>query len=575
MEFRILGPLEVVREDRILRLGSGKQLALVAVLLLHANETVSVDRLVDELWDESPPPTAAKIVRNYVSLLRRELGDRLVTRSPGYLLRVEEGELDSDRLERAVQSGDLDDLIEALALWHGPPLSQFTYEPFAQSEVARLEALRLTAIEKRIDAELALGRHASVIPELEALVQQHPLRERLYQLLMLALYRSGRQGEALEAYRRARLVLDEQLGIEPGPALRELERSILNQDESLAAPEPEPGRPETASARRRGFAWAAAALVVGIVAVAALLTVRDSSGGLPEIPPNYVGAIDPESGEIVAAIPVGVRPGPIAYGAGSVWVGNLGDRNLTRIDPEQRSAAAAVSLDNRTPTGLAVGAGAVWVAHGLSGELARVESTFTELTHSLEIATSPHGSPTGAVAVGAGYVWGVYGDSTLARIDPGSVRLAGTTLAGFTPSAVVVGAEAVWVANSGGATVDRFDPTTFEEGPIRTFTVGRRPSGIAYGDGVVWIANRGDDNVTRIDPSEGSAITIPVGDEPAAVAVGAGSVWVANAGDGTVSRIDPLESEVVRTIDVGNVPAGVAVGGGFVWVTAQAPLSTT
>jgi YVTN family beta-propeller protein len=571
MEFRILGPLEVVDEDRTLSLGSGKQLALVAVLLLHRNEAVSVDRLVDELWDQSPPPTAAKIVRNYVSLLRRELDDRLVTRPPGYLLRVEDGELDSARLERAVADGDLEELTVALGLWRGPPLSQFTYEPFAQSEITRLDALRLAAVEKRIDAELGLGRHASVIPELEALVQQHPLREHLYGLLMLALYRSGRQADALETYRRARLALDQELGIEPGPALRELERGILNQDESLEAPAPPERDAEPPPARRRSVLLIAAALVVALVTVYGFLVLRDASSGLPGIPPNYVGAIEPSGGEIVAAIPVGVRPGPVAYGAGSLWVGNLGDRNLTRIDPVLHTATETVSIDNATPTGLAVGDGAVWVAHGLTGDLSRIESTFTELTHSLDVADTPHGSPTGSVAIGAGYVWAVFGDSTLARIDPGPVRLVGTALAGFTPSAVVVSPEGVWVANSGGASVDLFDPTTFEEGPLRPVTVGRRPSALAFGEGSIWVANRGDDTVTRIDPPAGSAITIEVGDEPAAVTVGAGAVWVANAGDRTVSRIDPAENEVDRTIDVESVPAGIAFGAGLVWVTAQAP----
>src|SRR5438093_9207795 len=139
MEFRVLGPLEVEHDDRALKLGSGKQLALVAVLLLNANEAVSTDQLVDELWGESPPPTAAKIVRNYVSVLRRELGDRLVTQPPGYLLRVEEGELDSERLERAIRRGDAEGLTAALALWRGKPFAQFTYEPFARQEIERLE----------------------------------------------------------------------------------------------------------------------------------------------------------------------------------------------------------------------------------------------------------------------------------------------------------------------------------------------------------------------------------------------------------------------------------------------------
>ena len=568
MEFRILGPLEVLDGDRILRLGSGRQLALVAVLLLHANETVSVDQLVDELWGESPPPTAAKIVRNSISLLRRELGERLVTQPPGYLLRVEEGELDSRSLEQAVESARLDDLADALARWRGSPLSQFAYEPFAQTEIARLEELRLTAVEARIDAQLALGRHAPAIPELETLVQQHPLRERLCGQLMLALYRSGRQAEALDAYRRTRSRLAEQLGIEPGTDLRELERKILNQDDSLGPP---PSVPSERPGARRPLVLAAAAFVLAAAAAVAFVATRDSAGGLSEVLPNYVGVIDPRSNTIVAAIPVGIRPGPVAAGAGSIWVGNLQDRSLTRVDPLQRAAAATISLENRTPSGLAVGAGAVWVAHGPRGELSRVEPQFGEVTRTIEVTPPPYGTPFGSVTVFRGFVWTTYGDSTLARIRPGTVRIAGSALAGASPAAVAAGSGSVWVANSGDATVHRFDPTTFEEGSIRTITVGRRPTGIAYGEGAIWVANLEDDTVTRIDPGTNSASTIRVGDRPAAVAVSPGAVWVANSGDGTVSRIDTESNDVTRTIETRNVPAGIAAGAGFVWVTVQKP----
>jgi len=569
MEFRILGPLEVVDEGRILRLGSGRQLALVALLLLHANETISVDRLVDELWGESPPPTAAKIVRNSISLLRRELGDRLVTQPPGYLLRVEERELDSERLERAVDSGDLENLSEALALWRGQPLSQFAYERFAQNEIARLEELRLTAVEARVEAQLALARHTSAIAELEALVQQHPLRERLCGQLMLALYRSGRQAEALEVYQRTRRSLDDQLGIEPGPALRELERKILNQDESLGTPLA--AVPAEVSGRRRPLSLAAAAFVLAVAAAVAFVATRDSGGGLSEVGPNYVGVIDPKTNTIVAAIPVGIRPGPVAAGAGSIWVANLQDRNLTRIDPGQRRAVAAISLDNRTPTGLAVGAGAVWVAHGPRGELSRVEPQFGEVTRTIAVTPPPYGTPFGSVTVFRGYVWAAYGDSTLTRIRPGAVRLSGSTLTGASPAAVTAGSGSVWVANAGDASVQRFDPTTFEEGPIKPITVGRRPTAIAYGEGAIWVANLEEDTISRIDPGTNSTFTIRVGDRPAAVAVGAGAVWVANSGDGTVSRIDPAKREVVRTIETLNAPAGIAAGDDFVWVAVQAP----
>ena len=378
MEFRILGPLEVVRDGRALPLGSGRQLALVAALLLHRNEVVSVDRLVDELWDGSPPPTAAKIVRNNVSLLRKELGERLVTRPPGYLLRVEQGELDSERLEQAVESAELDELNEALALWRGPPLSEFTYERFAESEIARLEELRLAAIEARVDADLEHGRHASLIPDLESLVQRHPLRERLHGQLMVALYRSGRQAEALETYQRARRVLDEQLGIEPGPGLRDLERRILVQDESLAAP---PGQvPELLRRWRTGRVALVVAGIVAAIVLPALVALRDDGGRGADVPPNYVGLIDPRAGEVRSAVPVGIRPGPIAAGAGSIWVGNLDDRSLTRIDLRRREAVATVSLNGRTPTGIALSDNEVWVAHGRGGEVSRVEPRFGQTT---------------------------------------------------------------------------------------------------------------------------------------------------------------------------------------------------
>jgi DNA-binding SARP family transcriptional activator/streptogramin lyase len=569
MEFRVLGPLEVVDDGRALQLGSGRQLALVAVLLLHANEAVSVDRLVDELWGEAPPSTAAKIVRNSVSLLRRELGDRLVTQAPGYLLRVEHGELDSRRLERAIESGELRELTDALASWRGSPLSQFAYEEFAQTEIARLEELRLTALEAKLQAELERGRHATAVGELQLLLREHPLRERLCGLTMLALYRSGRQADALGAFERTRRALDEELGIVPGPALRELHRKILEQDESLGPP-PAAARDVIRSRRLPPSLAAAAALVLAVAAVAGFLVTRDSVGGLGAVPPNHVGVIDPETGAIVAAIPVGLRPGPLAAGNGSVWVGNLQDRSLTRIDVSERSVRGSLALYDRTPTALAVSRDAVWVAHGPRGELTQVEPQFGRLVRTIPVTKPPYGTPTGAVAVSSRYVWAVYGDSTLARIEPGGGHPRTATVAGASPTSVAVTEAAVWVVSSGDATVQRFDPLTFAEGPLRSISVGRRPTAIAYGEGALWVANLEDDTITRVDPATGSTFTIRVGDEPVAVAVGAGGVWVANAGEGSLSAIDPDRNEVVRTIEIDSVPAGIVVAGGVVWVAAQA-----
>ena len=241
MEFRILGELEVVDGGRRVDLGGSRPRGLLALLLLHANEVVSVDRLVEELWGAEAPASVSNSLQQTVSRLRRAVGsDRIETRSPGYLIRVAPGELDLERFEELVATGDGDSLREALGLWRGEPLADFAYEPFAQAAIARLTELRLEALEKRIDADLALGRHREVIGEVEAVIATYPYREGLRCQLMLALYRSGRQAEALDAYRDARDALDA-LGIEPSGELRRLEKAILVQDAMLDPRSPLPG----------------------------------------------------------------------------------------------------------------------------------------------------------------------------------------------------------------------------------------------------------------------------------------------------------------------------------------------
>ena len=269
MEFLILGPLEARVDGRGLPLGGAKQRALLALLLLHRNEVVSTDRLIDGLWGEEPPATAVKVVQVYVSRLRRLLepsgdGGRLATRPPGYLLELEGDELDLDRFERLVEEADRASargdpaaasgaLRLGLAMWRGPPLADLAFEPFAQAMAVRLEEQRLAALESRVEADLALGRAPELIGELGALVREHPLRERLRGSLVLALYRSGRQAEALEGYREARRALDD-LGIEPSPALAALEGAILRHDPALElpsaqAPAPAPASPTPAPER--------------------------------------------------------------------------------------------------------------------------------------------------------------------------------------------------------------------------------------------------------------------------------------------------------------------------------------
>jgi YVTN family beta-propeller protein len=323
--------------------------------------------------------------------------------------------------------------------------------------------------------------------------------------------------------------------------------------------------------RRRVLALAAAALAVIAGLAVFLLTRSSGAGGLGSVHVNNVGVIDAKSGAIVAEVQTGIRPGPVAAGPGAVWIGNLEDRDLTRVDPKTRAEVRRIPLNNRTPTGIAVDprAGAVWVAHGLLGSVSRVDPQYN--TVSTPVAAAGR-SGSGSVTVGGGSVWAVFGNSTLVRINPSSTRISGRGFAGSGPNGIVYAEGSVWVANGGDATVYRFNPATFESGPVVTTSVGRQPSAIAYGEGSIWVTNAGDDSVTRIDPSSNSTRgLIPVGRGPSSIAVGAGGVWVANSGDGTVSRIDPKTNTVAKTIHTGNVPAGIAVSGGFVWVTVQAP----
>jgi DNA-binding SARP family transcriptional activator len=286
MEFRILGSLEVLADGREVPLGGARQRAVLAILLLHRGEVVPVDRIAEELWGDRPPETAIKTVQVYVSRLRKVLPqDVLATRSPGYVLGIAPDELDLDRFERLVDEGRSllargqpstasERLHDALSLWRGPALADFAYESFAQTAIARLEEIRLAALELRIDADLALGRHDELVGELEALVAEQPLRERLRKSLMTALYRSGRQAEALDAYQDARRTLVDELGIEPSAALQEQERAILRQEPALDPPPSAPASLGEAAERSILVAITDEARVDALLAVAEPL-VRD------------------------------------------------------------------------------------------------------------------------------------------------------------------------------------------------------------------------------------------------------------------------------------------------------------
>jgi DNA-binding SARP family transcriptional activator len=309
MEFRMLGSLEVERDGRPVALGGARQRALLAMLLLHRNQVVSVDRLVDELWPERPPKTAAQIVRVYVSQLRKVLGgDRLETMGPGYRLRTAADEVDADRFELLIadgrglaRAGDpaaVTTLREALALWRGPPLSELASEAFAQPAVARLGELRLACLENLYQAELDAGRSGELVAELEQLAASNPERERLWAQLMLALYRAGRQADALAAYRRLRAHLRDELGLEPGDALRQLEARVLQQDPTLEAgtidspASPIPAQPAPNS-RRPLIAGLAGVALVALLIAGIAYSASSGGGQAPHLRPVTLALFGP------------------------------------------------------------------------------------------------------------------------------------------------------------------------------------------------------------------------------------------------------------------------------------------
>ncbi len=603
IEFRVLGSFEVAEEQRALALGAPKQRALLAVLLLHRGEVVSADRLIDALWGERPPASAVKIVQGYVSSLRKVLGDGLlVTRGHGYVLQIELGQVDVDRFEAwvaegrdALASGDprraAERLQEALRLWRGPPLADLAYEQFAQPEIARLEEARLAAFEERIDAELALGRHAALVSELEALVREHPLRERLQGQLILALYRCGRQADALERYQQARRQLIDALGIEPGPALKELERAILEQDPALDAPS-QPSALERLVPRRVGrntgvIVAAGGALLLAAAIAAVLTSVVGSGSPTASLAPNSLGLIDPATGQLRTVIPVAGTPARLQVSGKQVWVTSDDARTASLVDAGSQSIARVVQV-GAFPSDFAVGEGAVWVIDRVRGRLVKISTDYgTVLSNvgigsmeTLSVNDDRYDIDPWSVAAGAGGVWITDGSSLLRRADPTSGRIARTDDIHAPLNGVAVSGGAVWAISGPSASVLRIEPRTGRV-TARIAIVASRgaespyPIAIATGLGSVWVLNATAASVTRIDPVQaGVTATIPIGIQrvPRRLAVGDGAAWVAD-GDGTLARIDAASNSLTTTTVAPSL-YDVGVGAGGVWITSGTAIAS-
>ena len=596
MEFRILGQVEVRDGERVLALHGSTERALLAYLLLHANEVVASDRLIDELWGAEPPTTVSTALHVYVSRLRKLLGangSELLTSKPGYVLRVDPDQVDLLRFERLVEEGRRSHmqgdpttaarvLREALSLWRGPALTELSAAEWAQAEIARLEELRVAAIEDRVDADLDLGRHTEVVGELQSLVAKHPLRERLRAQLILALYRCGRHGDALQAYAEARRVFAEELGLEPSASLRRLEQAVLAQDPSLELKGVGPGKPPR---RRNGRAalGVTAVTVAAAVAVAVLLNRQGGSSAAAAVAalPNSVAAIDTTSNRVVADVAVGGQPAGIAVGAGAVWVGDFDDATVVRIDPAAARVVRSIGVGIK-PFTVAADGGTVWAAS--PRRLVRISSTYNSPSSAARLRQNVPGFNQNAwgfdtvavVAAGPAGVWVAYGVSAVSEIDPRNGAVRRTVALDAPVVGLAIGKDTVWAMTGGSVrlvAIDGSSASVTDSMPLHAeayqYEVGREVwHGVAVTDASVWVPAA--DGVRRIDPLTGSTIAnIHTGAGAMGVAAGDGAVWDSNYLAHTVSRIDPKSNAVVATVRLAGYPSGLAISHGRVWVVVS------
>jgi len=572
MEFRILGPLEVASDGRVLPLGGLKQRALLAHLLLHPNEVVTTERLVDDLWGEDPPRRATKALQMHVLGLRRVLEEgRLETQGRGYRLRIDPGELDLERVEtladdaaRNAPEAAASMLREALSLFRGEPLADVVYEPFAAAETARLAELRLHLLEERVEADLALGHHAALVPELESFVIEHPLRERLRGQLMLALYRGGRQADALEIYREGRAILVDSLGLEPGAELRRLEAAILQQDPALGPSHAPRWERVRRRPRRAALVGGCVLLLVAAVAAAVVLATRSSSKP-PVVVADSLVRIDAGRNAVDDVIRTGREPLVVVASPRYLWVLNAADETVSRIDRSSGEARTVGGLS--APKSIALGPDeTLWVGSESTSFVVGLDVETLRLTARIAVP----GPPPAFIAVDGRTLWASQPNvgsavGTVSVVDLERGRVVRKYPVGGYTTEIAVGDGAAWV---GLGDSDAFARIPTKPAGVQRIGVGHMPGGAAVGFGSAWTASYVEDKVWRVNSRTGRVESIVnVGEGPWGLAVGRDAVWVTNRRSGTVSRIDPRTNAVVQTIRLGFNPQGLVVDGDEVWVT--------
>ena len=565
VEIRLLGALEVVDEQgERLEIPGAKERSLLILLALHAGRPVSRDRLIEAVWPRTDAESAARSFRVRMANLRRALGGEFVGRSGGgYALAVPAEQVDALCFERLLGDGRA---VEALALWRGEPLAGVEGD-WAESERRRLCDLHLEARENSLAARLEVGGGGELVAQLQTLVADEPLRERPRELLMRALYRTGRQADALEVYRQTRSLFDSELGIEPSPQLRELERSILTHDSGLVAP--------AQDRKRHWLLLLVPAIVLAAATVLFVWSIRDRTP-VYHAPANSAVRIDPRSGHVSTATVVGRLPGAVALGAGSVWIANRVDETISRLD-RSGPGSAVVPLDAE-PTALAFAEGALWATTGTAGELLKIDPAYSHVSKTLELAAEPlhpYGGPNtrvGAIAVGAGGIW--VGGFHLQKFAGGRRLLTGPmgTISGLTATHGFV-----WAADNDSGLLTQVDPAAHI---VRQISVGAQSAtsreqvygitGIAACRNSLWLTDPGGDRVWNVDPAStriADAVAVP--GRPTGIACDGRNIWVTSIGNDTVSEIDTTSARIIRTVRLDRAPVGIAASPKDVWVSVD------
>jgi DNA-binding SARP family transcriptional activator len=576
-EYRLLGPLEILIAGRAVDAGGSRRRSVLAMLVLEAGRTVSVTRLVEGVWGEDAPETAVTALQGHISHLRRALGDdRIITRAPGYRLECAAGDVDVQRfaalLERgreALAAGDPEAALAGLdaagALWRGEPLEDLRDAPFATAAVPPLDALGADARDLRADAQLALGQHEALIGDLRAALAADPLRERPRLQLMTALHRAGRRTEALETYEAGRRSYSEELGIEPGAALRALHEEILRDEGAPVRSAPRP-----APARRRGPLIAA---VVAVGAAAAVVAVA-LGGGDPSPAPALTRAglirIDPDRMAVAAVSSLGGTPTSIAAGRGRAWAIDADDQTVTEVARSGRKVRTFAT--GASPVDVAIARDGLWLAEGrvrdtqtltpqtvsaahLAGSLLAVRSRLRLPTATGEAQESV----TQRIAVTDRATWVIAADGRLVRIAGERID----RVLDVHASAVAGDGEHAWVLTTDGTLTALDDPA---QAPI---DVPPGTGSIAVGGGALWVLDPGLGRLTRLAPADPEqARAVDLGPGAGAIAYGHGAAWVADAAGQRVLRLDARTGAPDGAVRLGAVPRDITVSADGVWVSA-------